>query len=267
MFLPYCGFSQNIDFGISLGGSNYSGDLTESVMVSIRQTHPCLGIHGRVEWDPLFSLRLQFNYLQLSGDDAYSERPGNVQRNLNFRSSVQELNAVIQLQPLNIFSTMPRRLSPYLQFGLAGFHFNPHAEYRGSRIALQPLGTEGQGLPGFEEPYKLYSYALIFGAGLRYFVNESWSLGMEALARQTGTDYLDDASTNYLQYEQLFQQRGFLAAELGNKIRASSGTKRANPADKDWYQSIALSLSYHLGKRGRTGSPKLRKHQIHCPSF
>lgn len=51
------------------------------------------------------------------------------------------------------------------------------------------------------------------------------SLTVEFLWRQTNTDYLDDASTNYVDYDELKAQNGLLAAELGNKIKATGGVR------------------------------------------
>ncbi|MBK7303681.1 MAG: hypothetical protein IPI90_10635 [Saprospiraceae bacterium] len=48
---------------------------------------------------------------------------------------------------------------------------------------------------------------------------------------------MDDASTNYVDYDELKAQNGLLAAELGNKIKATGGSQRANSSDNDWIQS------------------------------
>jgi hypothetical protein len=267
LFLNYLGLTQNVDLGLSVGGSNYSGDLTENAASSIKQTHPCIGFHGRIELDPVVSLKLQYMFLKVSGDDKYAERPGNKLRQLSFQSDIHELNFICQMQILNLWSERVRRLNPYIQFGASVFKFNPEALYHGDWIELQPLGTEGQGIQNFGDKYKLTQFALDLGFGLRYFINSKYSLTIDALARHTTTDYLDDASTNYVSYDLLLISRGKTAAELGNKIQAATGTKRANPGDKDWFQSLVFTISYHFGNKYQFRSPRLGKYQILCPRF
>jgi hypothetical protein len=267
LFLRVQALSQNMDFGIATGGSNYSGDLTESMSVSIRQTHSCFAVHGRLELDPLISFRLQYMYLKISGDDKYSTRPGNHLRKLSFESPIHELSLVGQMQFLSLFTERVSRWNPYVQFGISIFTFNPMAEYNGELVDLQPLGTEGQGMPNYEEKYALVNYAFAMGFGLRYYLSNSISLHMEGLIRSTYTDYLDDASTNYVSYEELLVNQGKMAADLGNKIRASTGTKRANPGDKDWFQSAVLGISYHFGSNQKFNRAGFKKYQILCPAF
>lgn len=261
------GITQNIDFGVSFGASNYSGDLTESVKTSIQQSHPCFGMYVRAEIDPVFSLRLHFMQLSVSGDDRFSTRPGIDKRNLKFDSKIQEIGLYGQFQLLSLFLERSPRLSPYLEFGISAFHFNPTTGYFGNKVVLRDLGTEGQGMLNYDPKYALYSYALNFGFGLRYFISSSYSVSVDMLARQTSTDYLDDASKNYVSYQELLENNGPVAAALGNKIKAPTGAQRANPADKDWYQSVTLGFSYHFGKKYHYFNPSLQKHQIRCPHF
>ena len=54
--------------------------------------------------------------------------------------------------------SMKYRWTPYVTGGAAVFTFNPKAEYNGEWVALQPLGTEGQGLPQYPDRKK---YSLI----------------------------------------------------------------------------------------------------------
>src|SRR6185436_18938282 len=115
--------------------------------------------------------------------------------------------------------------------------------------------------------YNLISVAIDMGFGLRYFVNNKYSLTLDALLRRTFTDYLDDASTNYVNYEELLKNLGKTTADLGNKIHAQTGTKRANPADKDWFESLVLTISYHFGNNYKFRGPSLKKQQTRCPRF
>lgn len=267
LFLNYSGLTQNADIGLFIGGSNYSGDLTESAAISVRQTHTCFGIHGRIELDPLISMKMQYSFLAISGDDKYSQRSGNSTRKLSFESNIHEINLTGQMQFMSLWSENTRRLNPYLQLGISIFKFNPTTQYGLETIELRALGTEGQGLTNYPDKYSLIGIAFTMGFGLRYFLNSRYSLGVDALVRETNTDYLDDASTNYVSYETLLKNQGKIAADLGNKIFAATGTQRANPGDKDWFQSLVLTLSYHFGNNYKFVSPSLKRKQILCPRF
>ncbi len=267
LFFNYLGLTQNADIGLSIGGSNYSGDLTESIAISLKQTHTCYAIHAGMELDPVISLKLQYMFLGISGDDRYSTRQGNKDRKLNFESDVHELNLSAQMYFMSLWRESISRWNPFLQLGFSVFKFNPTTQYQGIQVELQALGTEGQGLVNYPEKYSLVNVAFAMGLGLRYYMNSRYSVTLDALLRQTNSDYLDDASTNYVSYETLLQNKGRIAADLGNKISATTGTKRANPGDKDWYQSVVFTLSYHFGKSYKFNSPSRRKNQILCPHF
>ena len=210
---------------------------------------------------------MQYAFLKISGDDKYSKRSGNNIRKLSFESDIHEMNLSAQMQILNLWNEKLRRLNPYLQLGLSVFKFNPTTQYGLEKIELQPLGTEGQGIADYPKKYSLTSIAFTMGFGLRYFLSSRYSLSLDALVREASTDYLDDASTNYVSYETLLKNNGRTAADLGNKIFAATGAKRANPGDKDWFQSVVLTLSYHFGNNYKFDTPSLKKKQILCPRF
>ena len=54
------------------------------------------------------------------------------------------------------------------------------------------MGTEGQGIDGFGEKYKLTQFAIPMGAGVKIAVTERLNIGLEAGVRKTFTDYIDD---------------------------------------------------------------------------
>jgi len=261
-----CGNAQEIDLGISFGAANYNGDLSENLKSSLNYNHFAISGQIRMDVDPVFSFKIQYSNFQLSGTDASAKDPQLRNRNLQFQSSIHEWMLVGQMQVFNLFRQEPLRLSPYLQLGFGALHFNPQAMYNGSLVALQPLGTEGQGMPGKNAPYALWTTAYVFGGGIRYHVSAHFSLSAELCLRLTNTDYLDDASTDYVDYDLLYQTRGRTAAELGNKIRARSGAQRANPKSNDGYQSLTLGLHYHLGKNPIFKN-SLFKNPVRCPVF
>lgn len=258
--------SQTFDLGVSLGAASYNGDLSESASASLRRSQLAQGLVARLELDPVFSLRLQYAKMTISGSDADAVNPLLRKRNLHFRSELSEIALTGQLQVFNLFRIEPLRFSPYLFLGAGLCWYNPEAEYGGRWLALRSLGTEGQGMPGYPKAYSGHAIAVLMGAGMRYPLSVHFSIGLEACLRFTNTDYLDDASGNYVAYGELLRSRGRAAADLGNKIDARTGQQRANPKSNDGYQSLSFSLHYHFGTNPLFRN-SLFKNPVRCPAF
>ncbi|HEX2532979.1 MAG TPA: hypothetical protein VHK69_04550, partial [Chitinophagaceae bacterium] len=165
------------------------------------------------------------------------------------------------ITPLSLYR---QRLSPYVFFGLALFRNNPYTyDSTGLQVFLQPLGTEGQGLPGSgTQLYSRTQLALPFGGGLRFAFNDNVRLGLEVGLRKLFTDYLDDISTNYADAGELLAVRGPRAVSVayrgdevpgGNPVYPEKGAQRGNAEYKDWYYFTGLHLSFRLNGKG--GSP------------
>ena len=259
--------AQSLDIGLSLAGSNYSGDLTENSIIAIKQTNLGIGPNVRYELNDYLAVKVQYLYMVVEGSDLKSKREWQIQRTLQFRTAIHNVDILGQINLSGILFQQKKRWNPYLTLGLSYFNFNPKAKYQDQWVELKPLGTEGQGMKGYAEPYKLNSKALTFGFGGRYFFSPNLSLTVEFLWRQTNTDYLDDASTNYVDYDELKAQNGLLAAELGNKIKATGGSQRANSSDNDWIQSGSIGISYHFNSPFKGDSDRFKKKAISCPKF
>ncbi|HIA13207.1 MAG TPA: hypothetical protein EYN69_14245, partial [Flavobacteriales bacterium] len=99
------------------------------------------------------------------------------------------------------------------------FWHNPKAKYQGKWEALQPLGTEGQGVILGLKQYNRVQAQLSSGLGFYYTFKRKWRLGWELGTRWTFTDYLDDVSTRYVD-PALLQDgtpTGDMAAALSNR--------------------------------------------------
>lgn len=133
----------------------------------------------------------------------------------------------------------------YIYSGLAGFRHNPKRD----GVALQPLGTEGQGSPGAPEPYSLWQVAIPMGMGISYKMNQSFSIDAMITYRLTFTDYLDDASTFYYDKAELEAARGIRAVEFAdpssgeNPGWTAKGAIRGNPESNDTYYSFTLAVN------------------------
>ena len=210
-----------------------------------------------------FAVRAGLNYSQISGKDSNSSNKSISQRNLSFRSRLLEFSL---LGEWNIPGFQPYGLakpfSPFLFAGVAFTSFNPKANFNDEWIALQPLGTEGQGIPGFDSPYSKTALAIPFGIGVKWALNDAINIGFEVGARMTFSDYLDDVGGNYADHAELLAGNGELAAALANRtgelfggepVIVPGGTPRGDASNNDWYFTTAISISYNFLDNGLVG--------------
>jgi hypothetical protein len=185
-----------IEGGIFAGLSNYGGDLSENYM-ELTETNPSFGILGRYYFKDWLSLRASLTYGTLSGSDKNASNIGRRRRNLSFRSSIVELAVIPEFNIYSFKLSGGQTITPYVMIGASAFYYNPKTLYEGNWIELQPLGTEGQGLPGYDSKYSLISFAIPSGIGVKFAVSDKASIALEFTSRYTFTDYLDDVSTVY----------------------------------------------------------------------
>lgn len=268
--IPSAGFAQ-FEMGVLAGLSNYAGDISnQRAWFSAGDFNAAAGFFGRQTFNPYLSARIGFNFTNISAADNKTNDGLRLERNLSFRTSIYELHLVAEF---NILGYQPYNLkriwSPYIFGGVAGFFFNPQAELDGVSYDLQPLGTEGQGLPGFADKYALNQISFPMGGGIKFALNDQWNVGIELGARKTLTDYLDDLSGDYVSSSLLLEERGEIAAALANRsgIERATGEKRGSPEYKDWYLIGGITVSYNFTDNGLVGSRgRSKRGKKGCPT-
>ncbi len=268
------------EIGLILGISNYQGDLasysTENGLKA--RVGPVAGIHAGYELSPRFQLRTDLMYTRLSGADALSDKEGTRARNLDFFSPILQLNVGADWNIFGFSNQDEKAFTPYLTAGVGVFHMNPKTKYNGEKVALHPLGTEGQNLTDYpdQKKYSLVQPNLQFGGGLKLLTG-SVSLAIEASMSYTFTDYIDDVSTIYITYPELLAKAGPLTAALANRqgeylntepVIVPTGTTRGNPETKDFFGMITVRAGIPLamgssGFKVRGGKAKT----LPCPKF
>ena len=247
LLLSFETFAQKWEIGGMLGASNYNGDLAREIV--LKETHPATGFFFRYNIGKYFSLKPSFQIGTISGDDKNFEE--NKYRNLSFKSNIAEISTVMEVN-FRPFGAQVRTESftPYIEFGLAAFHFNPKAEYNGDVFALRNLHTEGQ-----KKAYKLTQLSIPFGMGLKWSVNQNFTVGFEFVYRKTFTDYLDDVSTTYPDLQTQTKTYGSVSAALSDRSgevpgvvapMSSQTDMRGDPGLKDWYLFTMFSFSYRF---------------------
>lgn len=257
-FVHSLSFSQFAELGITGGTSLYSGDLSpEEFGVYFQELNPAYGLFGRFNISKPFSLRVGITQGELTGDDSrVQDREG--ARGLSFRTAITDIALTGEYNFLRIGDENSIQIAPYITGGIAVYYFNPETELDGEFIDLQPLGTEGQGIPGYADPYRLAQAAIPVGGGLKFIFSNRITVGFEFVGRKLFTDYLDDVSGNELNYLDILEGNGELAARLSNPLIENPDDAdvvyRRGGRFSDWYYFGMVTLSFNLGEVGSFGN-------------
>ncbi|MBL7768394.1 MAG: outer membrane beta-barrel protein [Flavipsychrobacter sp.] len=249
--------TQEGEIGVSLGAAHYFGDLNTTAKVN--RAKLAFGVFFRKQFGNYIAVRVGGQFAQLGyADKYYSDNEFQRRRNLSFNSNVWEL----ALQgDFNFFKYVPGsydyRFTPYVTIGASIFSYDPYAYLGGQKYFLRPLGTEGQGSAAYPDrkPYNSMAFAIPFGVGVKYSLNERINVGFEVLHRFTNTDYLDDVSTTYVGADKfpalpdgtstpgfLLQDRSY---EVGEVIGVE-GRQRGYAGQKDQFITAQFTVSFNL---------------------
>ncbi len=254
LLLCCCTFSSVAQKGWELGGwvgvGYYFGDLNTTF--NLGSPGIATGLVGRYNFNNRLCLKMSANYISVSADDANSSNSFERARNLNFQSDVIDGTFQFEFNFLPyVHGSRDEFFTPYLLAGFSVFNFNPQTEYLGETRDLSTFGTEGQ-FRG--EEYYFISGGLTYGGGIKFDLSYRWSLNLELSARKIFTDYIDDVSGNYPDFDDLEALRGPIAVALSDRSLTSEGTQiggqgrqRGNGRNNDTYATLGVSLLYYFG--------------------
>lgn len=268
--------AQQLSIGGGLGLTTYWGDLNSGQITS--DFYHNSGLSGQLlaTYQPsrFYSLRANLIFGKIMGNDALSDKQWQKERNLSFQSNLTDFSFRLMVHP---WSFGNRRgsfaVSPYASMGLTIFHFDPTTEYNGMIYRLQPLGTEGQGIPGFQEKYRLTQFAVPVGGGIKIELSPRVDILLEAYATKTFTDYLDDVGAHYVNYYTILDANGLLAAQLSDRTPEALGLSepmnRTTGSQKggkfgDYYLLTHISFVYKLSSGDKVFSG-LKGSGVVCP--
>ena len=280
----------SLDYGGLLGVTNYLGEIGgtskpgkgepgKPFVADMRLDQSKFAIGGWVRYKihPLVSAKVNITFLRIGAVDSTSDYVNRRVRNLSFRNDIYELNTQVEYNfyGANNISPRGRKVIDFTAYVFGGggvFWHNPKAKYQGKWEALQPLGTEGQGVILGMKKYNRIQAQLSGGLGFYYTFNRKWRLGWELGTRMTFTDYLDDVSSRYVD-PSLLQDgtpTGDVAAALSNRtnfeiaeanglqVAGATGGIRGNPDKNDWYMYTAATLGYVVRGKGSFYKQKYR---------
>jgi hypothetical protein len=226
LLCPFYSTAQSgYEIGINAGAYVYQGELTPSQLGSYRTLRTGFSIWGSKKITGKISLRANFAFGSLQGNESkYSSPAWRQERNLKFTTPVKEFSM------LAVWNVYPHttRLIPYLFAGVGYSFINVNRDYSGfnaNYFANDKAATDGLAEDAARRtPGGLAVVPL--GAGLRYALNDRFSLHAETNYRLLESDYLD----------------GF--------------SKVGNPSKNDHYQSTSVGLIYSFGKKKDVDCPK-----------
>lgn len=254
--------AQYHEVGVMALQANYIGDINPHGHVP-QQLNVGGGLIYRYNITDRWAFKGSVLYGRIFADDANADSEWQRNRNLSFRSDIFEFSGQLELNFLTYEIGDSRRpSSPYLFLGISVFRHNPQAEFNGRWVDLQPLGTEGQGIEGFDDRYTLTQVSIPFGIGFKFNIWKNLGGAVEWGMRRTFTDYLDDVSTVYVDPVLLEDQNGPLAAALADRSLVQSGPNGDNARMQrgetnriDYYIFAGIMLTYKIGRP-----------QIKCPT-
>lgn len=259
----------SMDFGVSLGGSNYIGEVGGSgsepkpwiLDMNLAKTNIGFGGFYRINFTRNIAAKLSVNYARIGGADSLSGIATQRARNLSFRTDIIEASLVAEYYFFTM-NDLSRSSSARIDFGSYIFAgggvalFYPYAQYDNKWYYLRPLQTEG-----VDNAYDEMTVVVPLGAGATFTFDKKIKLGIEFGYRFTFTDYLDDISTRYAEESELpFQESIQLAnrsdqayargeANLPPRANFIPGSIRGNPETNDGYFIGQISLSYNIASK------------------
>lgn len=299
--LPQLIHSQVTQAGGLIGISNFLGDVGGDQYperpgikdIQFRKTKPSIGGFIRMPLKGLLTLRVNFMWGYIGGDDALTSYGPRHNRNMSFRSPIIELSllpefSIIRKKVIPLegkkrglkYDWSFRNASHYFSlraFAGAGlFYFNPRTKYNGKWYALQPLGTEGQDIPevvngraDYKKKYTRIQPCIPLGIEISYPLTYRINIGINIGWRYTFTDYLDDVSNTYADPDIIRKYHGDIAATLSSRTNEitqdpkiiqyyTTGHQRGDSSDKDSYIFTLLNLTYMISVPTR--QPQYKPH-------
>jgi hypothetical protein len=253
--------AQFSEIGVMFGTTYYIGDLNKQ---HFKNSKLAAGLIYRYSFNPRVTFRLNILVGNVEGNDNQSVDINKVNRNLSFKSNISELAAIIEINYYSfVTGDKKTRFTSYILGGFSYFKMNPKAKYLDVWYELQPLGTEGQGLPNGPSRYKLDAFGIPFGMGAKINLFGRIAISLEYSIRFTTTDYLDDVSTVYYDNDVIRDLSGNVAAELADRrLNKNSsvtgidgrgtGLQRGNTNQKDWVGFAGVFLTMRLGRKPTT---------------
>lgn len=238
--------AQTFEIGGFGGTSYYLGELNPGLPYN--QTQIAYGALLRYNIDSRWALKFSYYRGNVQGSDATGGSTLN--RDLDFKSKINDFSVVAEFNFWEYFTGSKKSFfTPFIFGGFTYFTFKP-TSFGG--VELQPIGTEGQNI-GFADrsPYNQYSFAIPFGFGFKYSLNERLGLTFEWGMRKTFTDYIDDISSSYYLVGQNINPDNVGEILSDPTMSHDPYMQRGDDQTKDWYNYTGITITYKFDLRNK----------------
>ena len=264
LMLPMLIYSQSSEVGISLQGWNYQGDINAKTLPYVQETDIGASLFYRYNLTNNWAVRGQGLFGQISGDDRNFDELKTSNPLVDFKTSFFAVEGMVELNLLgrerrnlrlfdhagnrlsydnlkkggltlfdedgnqiNYAIKLKRPVSPYLVAGVGALIFDPTTNLESSNGATFTPKE-------LNEDFSKINFITPVGAGLKFYLNDRWTIGLEALMIPAFSDYLDGASDS------------------------------RNAEDNDWLSTLSLGLSYRFREQDRDGDGLVDREDA-CP--
>lgn len=202
-------FSQINELGISIGRSNYIGDVGSETY--LEPTDNYYGLIYKWNMTPRIAFRAQASYIKIQDDDANSSNEFRRNHGYSFKNVVKEIGLGIEVSYYDYSLTKKGWGStPYLILEVAAFSYNV---------------VDKETIPNHFESKNTLGITIPVGVGYKARIAQNIALGVESKLRYTFADDLDYNSQEY-------QQLNF-----------------GNSDTNDWYVTIGVNLVVGFGRK------------------
>ena len=203
-------FSQINELGISVGGSNYIGDVGAESYIAPNDLY--YGLIYKWNMTPRIAFRAQASYIKIQADDAESDNAIKRTRGFSFKNAVKEFGVGIEFNYYN-YSMREQGWgsTPYLILEVAAINYNVVVK------ETTPNNFVTQGKMGFTIPV---------GIGYKTTIGNNIGFGFESKLRYTFADDLDYNNLNY------------------------TPLSFGNPDTNDWYVTVGINFVVGFGRKG-----------------
>ncbi len=214
--------AQKYEIGGGIGVAAYSGDIIRKIDPG--QLGPQGTLFGRRNFDNVWSLRVGISGGGLNAADSIKPIDQLAKaRDGRFRAGVLEGSAVMEFNFLDYLTQNSEfRFSPYAFFGV------------GYTLVFAKGNTHQYNV---STRYNLATLVIPFGGGVKFQLDERWTLAAELGFRPTFTDYLDKIDS---------KEPVIPRFQDPNNPDQPYGINFGNAYDKDWYYFFGVTISYTI---------------------
>jgi hypothetical protein len=186
-----------LEAGIAVGAANAITDISSNqnnikislYSINMNGLSPAANAFVRYRFNEIIAMKASFGALKLRGNDSWSRNANVANRGKFYHNNLYELAMLGELYLPQKFLN-PRGefrlniLDFFLFGGVSGFHHSPHLG--GPIVDEYDLVLQTD-----PNAYYKWQMAIPFGAGIKYTIANSFSLGVDFNLRYTFIDYLD----------------------------------------------------------------------------